>query len=115
MDFSISPKMQDLLGRIGAFMEQEVYPLERAAWDRGFKALVPELKARRQKVKELGLWCPQIPREYGGLGLTLMEHGMVSEVLGRSPLGHYVFNCQAPDAGNMEILMLFGTPEQKKT
>jgi acyl-CoA dehydrogenase len=115
MDFSISPKMQDLLGRIQAFMEHEIYPLERTAWDRGFKAVVPELKARRQKVKELGLWCPQIPHEHGGLGLSLMEHGMVSEVLGRSTLGHYAFNCQAPDAGNMEILMLFGTPEQKTT
>jgi len=114
MDFSTSPKMQDLLGRMQSFMEQEIYPLEPTARARGFKALVPELQAKRQKVKELGLWCPQIPREHGGLGLTLMEHGMVSEVLGRSTLGHYAFNCQAPDAGNMEILLLFGTPEQKK-
>jgi alkylation response protein AidB-like acyl-CoA dehydrogenase len=73
------------------------------------------LKAARQKVKDLGFWCPQISKEYGGMGLDLMEHGMVSSVLGRSLLGHYVFNCQAPDAGNMEILIEHGTPEQKKT
>ena len=48
------------------------------------------------------------------MGLTLMEHARVSEELGRSPLGHYVFGCQAPDAGNMELLISFGTDEQKK-
>jgi len=62
----------------------------------------------------LGYWCPQIPKDYGGMGLRLLEHGLVSAVLGRSTLGHYVFNCQAPDAGNMEILIAHGTAEQKK-
>ena len=54
-------------------------------------------------------------RDHGGMGLTLLEHGQVSEVLGGSTLGHYCFNCQAPDAGNMEILMQFGSEMQKKT
>ena len=54
-----------------------------------------------------------MPRELGGLGLTLVEHGLVSERLGRSPLGHYVFGCQAPDAGNLEILHKYGTPAQQ--
>jgi alkylation response protein AidB-like acyl-CoA dehydrogenase len=49
------------------------------------------------------------------MGLSLFEHGLISEELGRTPLGHYVFNCQAPDAGNMEILIEHGTPEQKET
>ena len=97
------------------FVEKELYPLEPEARDHGFKAVVPQLREKRAKVREMGLWCPQIPKEYGGMGLSLLEHGMVSEVLGRSTLGHYAFNCQAPDAGNMEILMLFGTDEQKKT
>ena len=60
------------------------------------------------------MWLPQIPKNYGGLGLTNAQHGEVSEILGASPYGHYVFNCQAPDAGNMEILIEFGTKEQKK-
>lgn len=115
MDFSISPQMQKTLTDIHQFMEREVFPLEPEVATKGYRATLPKLKAARQKVKELGLWCPQISKEYGGMGLDLMEHGMVSSVLGRSLLGHYVFNCQAPDAGNMEILIEHGTPEQKKT
>ncbi len=113
MDFSIPDKMQTVLATIRDFMEREVYPLETAGGD-SFRALLPELRERRARVKELGLWAPQIPHEYGGMGLSFMEHALVSEELGRSPFGHYVFNCQAPDAGNMEILMEFGTPAQKE-
>src|SRR2546423_1006103 len=68
----------------------------------------------RARVKALGLWTPQLPKEYGGLGLTLTEFARVSEELGRTPLGHYLFNCQAPDAGNMEVLLAHATPEQRK-
>ena len=114
MDFAISTRMQDVLGRMRVFVEQELYPLEPAVAERGFNGMKAELREKREKVKTLGFWCPQIAKEHGGMGLSLMEHGMVSEVLGRSPLGHYSFNCQAPDAGNMEILIKFGTPEQKK-
>jgi alkylation response protein AidB-like acyl-CoA dehydrogenase len=60
----------------------------------------------------MGLWAPNHPVEYGGLGLTMVEHGLLSEALGRSPLGHLVFGAQAPDAGNVEILHAYGTPEQ---
>jgi len=114
MDFGISPKMQDVLAKMREFVQNEVYPLEPEAQAHGFKAIVPKLREKREQVKKLGLWAPQIPREHGGMGLTLQEHGLVSEVLGSSTLGHYCFNCQAPDAGNMEILMQFGTPEQKE-
>lgn len=114
MDFSIPQKMQKLLDDIAAFVEEELYPLEPEAAARGFKALLPELGKKRDKVKQLGYWCPQIPQQAGGMGLDLVEHGLVSAVLGRSPLGHYVFNCQAPDAGNMEILLVHGTAGQKK-
>jgi alkylation response protein AidB-like acyl-CoA dehydrogenase len=60
------------------------------------------------------LWAPNHPKEYGGMELNLMEHALVSESLGRSPLGHYIFGCQAPDAGNIEILHQFGSEEQKE-
>ncbi len=113
MDFSISSSMQELLSRIQEFMERQVYPLEPLVAARGFRALLPELSELRARVKREGLWCPQIPKAYGGMGLTLCEHALVSEVLGRSPLGHYLFNCQAPDAGNMEILIGHGSGEQK--
>ena len=114
MDFEISPKMTDLLGRLREFLQADVMPLEKTVAEHGFRASRPQLQALRAKARERGFWLPQIDREHGGLGLSLMEHGMVSEVLGRSPLGHYSCNCQAPDAGNMEILIQFGTPEQKQ-
>ena len=81
---------------------------------RPFRELTPALKRKREKVKALGLWAPHLPKEHGGLGLTLSEFALVSEELGRTPIGHYLFNCQAPDIGNMEILMAHGTPEQKE-
>src|SRR6516225_5217374 len=112
MDFSVSEKLQKLLAKIRQVMEKEIYPLE-AAGAENFAAALPELRAKRALVKEMGLWAPQIPAAYGGMGLSFMEHALVSEELGRSPFGHFVFNCQAPDAGNMEILMEFGTAKQK--
>jgi acyl-CoA dehydrogenase len=96
------------------FVREELFPLERILLAQGFEATLPALQEKREKVKKLGYWCPQVPEVYGGMGLSLMEHGLVSEVLGQSPVGHYAFNCQAPDAGNMEILIDHGTPEQKE-
>lgn len=103
-----------LMNTIRDFVEQEIVPMERPFLDNGFNAIAPQLDALRQKARGLGLWLPQIPPEYGGMGLSLVEHGHVSEALGRTLLGHYVFNCQAPDAGNMEILIEHGTAEQKE-
>ncbi len=114
MDFNVSSELKMLLSTIREFVEEEIVPLERPFLDHDYEALIPQLEAARQKAKSLGLWLPQIPQEYGGMGLSLVEHGHVSEVLGRSLLGHYVFNCQAPDAGNMEILIEHGAPEQKE-
>ena len=115
MDFSIPGHMQDLLGAVRAFVESEVYPLERRDHAKGFASLLPDLARLRAEVKRRGWWLPQITKEHGGLGLSLVEHGLLSAELGRSPLGHYCFNCQAPDSGNMEILIQFGTPEQQKS
>ncbi len=113
MEFSIPNKMQELLGIIRRFMEREIYPLEEKG-EKSFLEVLPELRRKRERVKELGLWAPQIPQKYGGMGLNFLEHALVSEELGRSPLGHFVFNCQAPDSGNMEVLMEFGTKEQQE-
>ncbi|MCB1158074.1 MAG: acyl-CoA dehydrogenase family protein [Leptospiraceae bacterium] len=114
MDFAISNKMKTVLDMIHTFLEKEVYPLEPSFFRKEFKELLPELQALRNKVKQMGLWGPNYPEELGGMGLNLVEHGLVSEALGRSPLGHYLFGCQAPDAGNIEILHMFGTEEQKE-
>jgi acyl-CoA dehydrogenase len=115
MDFSIPQPLQDTLKSVRKFLIEEVYPLERDLLARPFRELLPALNAKRDKVRELGLFTPQVSKEQGGAGLKFMDHALLSEELGRTPLGHYVFNCQAPDAGNMEILQEFGTPEQKET
>jgi acyl-CoA dehydrogenase len=114
MDFSIPSTVVDVLPPVRELIEREVYPLEPALLASPFSQLVPRLTEIRQKVKQMGLWAPHIPRAHGGLGLTCLEYALVGEELGRSPLGHYVFNAQAPDAGNMEILREFATPEQRE-
>jgi alkylation response protein AidB-like acyl-CoA dehydrogenase len=113
MDFTVSEKMQTILGMINEFVDRELIPLEPEFLSRPFGSLSAAVAEKRRMVKQMELWAPNHPVEYGGMGLDLMGHALVSEALGRSPLGHYVFGCQAPDAGNIEILHQFGTPEQK--
>ena len=111
-----SPKedIHQLLSKLRDFLRAEVYPLEQEFLRRPFRELLPALKTKREQVKALGWWSPHLPEEYGGLGLRLSEFAQVSEELGRTPIGHYLFNCQAPDIGNMEVLMTHATPEQKE-
>ncbi|MEO8841967.1 MAG: acyl-CoA dehydrogenase family protein [Kofleriaceae bacterium] len=113
MDFDPPEAVRPLLERIEKFVADVVIPAEKAVFDQGWIAADPVLRELRAKVHAAGMWGPQIPKELGGLGLGLVEHGLVSERLGRTPLGHYVFGCQAPDAGNLEILHKYGTAEQK--
>jgi alkylation response protein AidB-like acyl-CoA dehydrogenase len=110
-----SEELLGLLDRIKEFVRTHVYPLEPDFLRRPFRELIPALNAGRDEVKRMGLWAPHLPKEHGGLGLALSEFALVSEELGRTPIGHYLFNCQAPDIGNMEILLTHGTPEQKQT
>ncbi len=114
MDFEISEKMKAIRGMIREFIDKEIIPLEPEFSTKDFREMLPVLKEKRDMVKLMELWAPNHPREYGGMGLDLVDHALVSEELGRSPLGHYVFGCQAPDAGNIEILHKYGTPEQKE-
>jgi alkylation response protein AidB-like acyl-CoA dehydrogenase len=109
-----SERVERLLPRIKEFVEVELFPLEGLFRANEFDTLLPMLAAKRERVKGLGLWAPHLPVELGGMGLSLLEFAHISEALGRSPLGHYTFNCQAPDVGNMEILHLFGTGEQQE-
>jgi acyl-CoA dehydrogenase len=113
MDFTISEKMQMVVGMIDEFVDRELIPLEPLLLRGQFDALEKEIEDRRRMVKQMELWAPNHPQEYGGMGLDLMEHALVSEALGRTPLGHYTFGCQAPDAGNAEILYRHGTPAQR--
>jgi acyl-CoA dehydrogenase len=113
MDFAVDSKLQETSAQIRDFMRAEVYPLERDFLAKPFRALLPDLNDKREKVKAMGLWAPSIPKQYGGAGFSFLEFAHISEELGRSPLGHYVFNSQAPDVGNMDLLINFGTPEQR--
>jgi alkylation response protein AidB-like acyl-CoA dehydrogenase len=108
------PELRPLLDRIGAFVRDDLGPLEERLLREPFRALLPAVAEARERVKAAGMWAPHLPRELGGLGLPLLDFAHVSEALGRSPLGHLVFNCQAPDVGNMELLHAHGTPEQQR-
>ncbi len=113
MNFEISDKMKIVLEMINEFVDKELIPLEHEYLNTDFRELLPILKEKRNMVKKMELWGPNHPVELGGMGLSMVDHGLVSEALGRTPTGHYVFGCQAPDAGNIEILHLHGTEEQK--
>ncbi len=113
MDFAIPAHLAPTLERIDQLLTERVIPAEPEVLHRGFVAAAPLLEELRAAVKAAGLWGPQIPKDVGGMGLTLVDHALVSERLGRSPLGHYAFGAQAPDAGNLEVLHRWGTPEQK--
>lgn len=114
MDFSIPESTQHLLAEIRDFVRREVFPLEDQAREKSFRELLPLLKGRRREVQDRHWWLPQLPSEHGGMGLGFLDYALVSEELGRSPYGHYVFNAQAPDAGNMEILLEYGTAPQQQ-
>ncbi|MGH3427031.1 MAG: acyl-CoA dehydrogenase family protein, partial [Mycobacteriales bacterium] len=109
---TVTPELRDLRERYAAFMEERVYPNERAlaADDDTSDALIASLRAR---AKEAGLWAPHIGPEAGGTGQGFLAYAFLNEQIGRSYWGQLAFGCQAPDAGNGEILALAGTPGQK--
>jgi acyl-CoA dehydrogenase len=102
--------IQELRGRYRAFMEEHVYPNERALHADDAE-LIGSLQA---KAKEQGLWAPHVPLEAGGSGQGFLAYAHLNEEIGRSTYAQLVFGCQAPDAGNAEILHLFGTDAQKE-
>lgn len=117
--FVASPRSSELKARVSAFMDEHVYPNERriveeiAAGPTRWKpiALIEELKA---KALTQGLWNLFLPDSEHGAGLSNLEYAPLCEVMGRSLWAPEVFNCSAPDTGNMEVLVRYGTPEQKK-
>lgn len=114
MDFAVDENTQALLDKAQRFVEDELYPLEPQLLGHDWNAIEPALQEKRQKAKAAGLWAPNLPTEVGGLGLSLVDLGLMSEVMGQCPIGHYVFGAQAPDAGNMELLLEFGSDQQKQ-
>lgn len=110
-----SSDFHELLQKYRKFTQHHLFPLDLSVVTGSFQDFLPELNSLREKAKNEGLFAPHLSRLEGGLGLNLVQFAQVSEILGQSPLGHFTFNCQAPDIGNMELLHLFGTEHQKKT
>jgi acyl-CoA dehydrogenase len=107
-------RIKVLLPQYQKFLTDHVYPIELEVITKPFRQSLPLLKSLRSKAKDQKLFAPHLSVEDGGLGLNLVEFAHVSELLGSSPLGHYLFNCNAPDIGNMELMHLFASQELKE-
>lgn len=119
MDFAPSSKVVELQAKLTAFMDEYIYPNEQAVEDEVAASGNPHHHAQiiddlKQKAKAQGLWNLFLPDNRFGAGLTNLEYAPLCEVMGRSSMAAQVFNCNAPDTGNMEILAEFATPEQQE-
>jgi len=97
-------RLKKILPRFKSFVEEELFPLEIALLQLPFEQAEEILNHKRAKAKSMGLWAPYLPEKDGGMGLSMMEFAQVSEQMAATPFGHYVFNCQAPDIGNIELM-----------
>jgi acyl-CoA dehydrogenase len=117
MDLEFSEKTKDLQKRLTAFMEEHIYPNEQRFYDQIQQnrwrptSIIEELKP---KARAAGLWNLFLPHDERGAGLTNVEYAPLCEIMGRSSMAPEVFNCSAPDTGNMEVLARYGTPEQQE-
>jgi len=118
MHFDFSPRVQDLRAQLLAFMDEHIYPNEAlfrqqiAEGDRWEHP--PILEDLKPRARARGLWNLFLPGIEYGAGLTNLEYAPLCEIMGRSPMASEVFNCSAPDTGNMEVLVRYGTNEQKE-
>jgi alkylation response protein AidB-like acyl-CoA dehydrogenase len=124
MMFALSERAQDFIARTQAFIQQEIEPIEKAFWDEVHHLNVdgdwtkwqwPEqLQQLKDKAKAAGLWNMFLPDAELGAGLSVQEYAHIAELTGRSLLAPTVFNCNAPDSGNMEVLWRYGSEAQKQ-
>jgi acyl-CoA dehydrogenase len=118
MEFEFTPKVKDLQKRLTAFMHEHIYPNE-AKYEQHCNGPdrwqpVPIIEELKPKARAAGLWNLFLPASEHGAGLTNLEYAPLCEIMGRSPMGPEVFNCSAPDTGNMEVLERYGSPELKE-
>ena len=121
MDFRYNDKSRQLLEQVRAFMKEHVYPIEEEIYNfnhdpKNLWVVPPQIEALKKIAKDMGLWNLFLPHEYHDYspGLTNLEYAPLSEEMGRVHFSSEIFNCSAPDTGNMEVLARYGTPEQKK-
>ena len=119
MHFEYSAKTRDLMGRVQAFMDEHIYPNEEAIGEQidagptRWKP-IPLVEELKPKAKAAGLWNLFLPESDYGAGLTNLEYAPLCEIMGSSFIASEVFNCSAPDTGNMEVLVRYGSAEQRK-
>jgi alkylation response protein AidB-like acyl-CoA dehydrogenase len=121
MDFDYSPRQKEWMGRVGAFMERHVYPAEdvfAAQMDAATRAgnrwiVVPVVEELKRLAKEQGLWNLFLPDSRLGAGLSNLDYAPLAELMGRVKFASEVFNCSAPDTGNMEVLVRYGSLAQQ--
>ncbi len=119
MNFEYTDKVKDLMGRVQRFMDEHIYPIEQDYFEFTTTKLwevYPGLEELKAKAKREGLWNLFLPEDYGKLspGLTNLEYAPLAELMGRVMWSSEVFNCSAPDTGNMEVLAKYGTAEQQE-
>src|SRR5262245_5595182 len=119
MDFAPSPKVREFQDKLTAFMEEYVYAVEAVAQEQITASGNPHHHAQiiqelKQRARTADLWNLFLPDQVYGAGLTNLEYAPLAEIMGRSAIASRVFNCAAPDTGNMEILAEFGDEKQKK-
>jgi acyl-CoA dehydrogenase len=118
MSFDPSAKVQALQQRLAAFMDEHIYPNEKRHAEEAERLgpwqVYPVIEALKPKARAAGLWNLFLPASEHGAGLTNLEYAPLCEIMGRSFLAPEVFNCSAPDTGNMEVLARYGTPEQQE-
>ena len=118
MDFAPTEKAADYAERLSAFMDEHVYPAEATYHQQHGAAknrwsIPPIIEELKDKARATGLWNLFLPDERFGAGLSVLDYAPLAEITGRSHIAPEVFNCNAPDSGNMETLSLYGTPEQQ--
>lgn len=116
IDFNLSPEVEEVRQRVRTFMDAEVRPVEeKLRQDKADRnAYVQAIVGLRKKAREAGLWNPHLPPEWSGMGLGPVAMAFVSAEAGRTTIGPFVINAQAPDEGNMHTLLHWGTPKQKE-
>src|SRR5919112_238785 len=119
MLFPISPRAEDLRHRVTEFMEAPVYPAEEV-FEQQLNAMpnrwgvVPVMEDLKERARAQGLWNLFLPKRHYPDALSNLEYAMICEIMGRSPIGAEPFNCSAPDTGNMETIILYGSPEHRE-
>ena len=116
MDFALSPDIEDYRARVAAFVAEKVLPLENdpASFNEFENIRLTLRDEMRAEAKEAGLWAPQMPPSLGGLGLPMVGQATFYEAANRSIFGPCIFNCAAPDDGNMRLLSQVGRDDQKE-